>query len=885
MATYISNTFANKLMRFFSTMVIKNDSLAEFYETVDSKERARYYIAAMQQTDNFYLYEKLFNEEDLLRVGVPELRVEFFLNNLYQLEESVKERLVINKRTEIIDKYYETNLYYLMLNGQPPIGVEPYTIKGIKVTDLTLKQVIYEFPKEIKELQAKHTKPEDQYLKFLGENKIDFYTARTTANLRPIYYHKYMFDQYITRKIIDTYYETMSYIQTVFYCKSFTDYERYTNFLIVTVIFNCINKLLSEPVRMSIRGEFDDIEALRDIFLTYNLPFDPLVSKRYLQRIIKNINNLFSYKGTNQVLIDIVNLFGYSTITINKYYLIKSIKKDDDGNFIFNGHPYKKYELNFLEIPILSSSNGNVVNEDTKKNNLFSQSRVALDYDLVTIDDPYWGGADRENNKRQLLETEFNYLNTKYLSINTMTNVTQIIQEMCYFINFLNSAKEENYLDELKIVNTEIKPSSLPMNLFDIIVAMQVLIYSKLAYEDLIIYSSTAISSLYGFNFKGNEETLSNILNKYKKDYKSKSIFGKLLSNDNLKGKYERKELIDIFFKNMDYKTDLEDMMFQCNDIHEYRMLEEIYNYNCYSTACLDMFKKPDGTHYLTYSDYLEDVDFELHNFVKEYIKNDDHFSGIQKLFDTVDLYLEDERLTKMFLNSSVSDRLKNYIFQLLNYFKAYTVDIKDFNVFYLMGSKSTNCLKFIDEIYRSFRKIDLTDKIFLDYIEKLEIYKEVFYKDDFLSIMKDVYYVMKKDIVNEYSIFKKDDYEIFKNQYITYSLDIFDNIMNIYKEKNEQLGLDKEYLIFIRNMFEKRHVIINDMVNYIYKYDLKIDTLEVDDLFYERIKIHFSNLDCREEIIKSKSIENKILLSDKIKQEKIMYVADDLGLTDYFLN
>lgn len=818
MSTYISNTFANQLMQFFSKMIIKNDAMAERYETTDSKKAARKYIAAMDKTDSFTLYEDLYTREDLKKVGIKEEQIDYYMSNLLTLPDEAKEKLMLMKRQLVIDTYKETNMYYRMLNGEPPVGYEPYTIKGKFVTELTVEEVTYIYKNELTSMKKLHNKVEDRYLYHLGENKIDYYTARTTSNLRPLYYHNYTFDQHLTRKIIDTYFQTASYIQSVFYTKAFSDYERYTNFLIVIIIFNTINKILSEPIRMAIRGEFSDIEALRDIFATYNLPFDPLISKRYLQRIVKNLNNLFAYKGTNQVLIDIVSLFGYDKITLNKYYLTKDMKQDEYGNFIFKGDDTERFELNFLEVPI----------SDSESNSLFNGSHEKIGYDVLTIDDPFWGGTDKERTKQQLLETEFNYLNTKYLSINTMTNISQIIQEMCYFFNFINDAEAGKYIDLLEMVNTDIKESSLPIKLFDLIITMQVLISKKLGYDDLIIYTGTAISSLYGFNFKGNEEDLKNILNKYP-DGELKKKYGKLLSQDIIGGKYERNDLINIYFNNIDYKTDLEKMITKCTDIREYHMLKEIYNYNCYSTATRSMFRKKDGSYYETYSDYLRDRDLELLNFAEKYINDNDHLTGLQMLFDCADLYLEDVRFTSMFLNSSVSDRLRNYIYSLLCYFKAYTVDIKNFNVFFLMDDPSSNLIKFIDTMDLMRINTDKADRTFDDYYERLLKYKERIISEDEKNLIKDYYMFIRKqmfdEVSNNYDYYEK--YHKFKMSDKDYFIDTLYKKITSKQDHikfNERYSLKKHYDDF-------NEPLIKDMITYLYTQYFVEDTFLTDSI------------------------------------------------------
>ena len=773
--------FLNDLFTFFSKLVIKNTSMAEQYETTKSKEKARYYMAAFERSDSFTTYEALYTKDDLLTIGVPVKEVDHYFLNLHLLSDVNKEKLLNLKRNQVISRYEEENQYYRMISGLPPIGREAHKVKGRDVTTLTVEEVAYTYKNEINALKNIYTDLSDRYLHYLGENKVNIYQARKAKNLEILYHHDYIFDSYLTRKIIEMYYETAAYFESVFYDYAFEKQDRYSHFLILAIVFSTINKVLSEPIRLSIQGEFSDIEVLRDIFLSYNLPFDPLVPKRYLQRIVKNINELFAYKGTNQVLIDIVSLFGYDKITLNKYYLIKEMKKDDNGKFIFNGTNEEKYELNFLEVPITEDVDNGLFNRDIKR----------VKYEVLTEDDPFWGGTEKIRTKQKLLDTDFNYCNTKYLSINTLTNISQIIQETCYFFNFINSAQEGSYIDKLEFVDSEIKESSLPIKLFDLIVAMNILICKKLGYEDLIIYASTAISSLYGFNFKGNEETMKQILDKYP-NFASKVKYGQVRSLFR-NSSYTKSDLIEIFFQNLDYKTDLENALIECNDKKEYDMLSEIYRYNCYSEAVHSIFKsKISGVYFRKYSDYLKENDMELYKFVEKHIEESDHDTALQKLFDCADLYLEDVRFTSMFLNSSISDRLRQYIFSLLSYFKAYTVDIKNFNVFYLIDDKFSNNIKFIDEIAASDKTSLLADSTFLNYYEMLLLTKEINRFDDLLKQMVDRAIYLVTERKDEFYVLERDSSERYHTTtYSTYNA-IYDFITNKVRNRQEQIEINE---------------------------------------------------------------------------------------------
>ncbi|MEI2422637.1 hypothetical protein V6O07_20335, partial [Arthrospira platensis SPKY2] len=105
---------------------------------------------------------------------------------------------------------------------------------------------------------------------------------------------------------------------------------------------------------------------------------------------------------------------------IYKYFLLKERKMDKDGNPIFETKEIvdeygerkvvddleKMYELRFVSIP-----------SDTKQLSvdIIDKSNY-IDYGLVVEDDVMWGGdGDRKAFLHEVLKSEFNYVETKYI--------------------------------------------------------------------------------------------------------------------------------------------------------------------------------------------------------------------------------------------------------------------------------------------------------------------------------------------------------------------------------------------------------------------------------------------------------------------------------------
>ena len=87
----------------------------------------------------------------------------------------------------------------------------------------------------------------------------------------------------------------------------------------------------------------------------------------------------------------------------------------------------KNYELKFVKVPLASD-----IDSYLKNRNNF------LNYDNITYGDPLWDGEyDHEEIKRQILDKEFSYARTKYISLDTVFNLTNICFDMPYFFNMI----------------------------------------------------------------------------------------------------------------------------------------------------------------------------------------------------------------------------------------------------------------------------------------------------------------------------------------------------------------------------------------------------------------------------------------------------------------
>jgi methyl-accepting chemotaxis protein len=728
--SYSEKEFMDKLFNFINSLVIKDQKQADAGETADIARSANEYVLAQSGRDDFRTYRN-YTREELVSAGVTgEDDIKNALLNPNLVPEGAKEILLRQRRKNIINSYVEKNNYYRMLNGEPDYLDEEkiMTSFGKDATKLDLREIsILERTGELKALISKY--PTKHYLKHLGNKRVNYYDARTAKPFYILSYGKYIFEEERAKKFIELYYQTLVYTTSVVYSDAFKHYEYYNNFITMFMVFDTMQKFINEHFNYAIRKDFFDAESIKNTFLSYGLPYFEDIPLRYQTRIVKNINELLKYKGTNKVLIDIVNLFGFTNIELFRYYLVKDFKRKE-GNVldIDFQDPRNSYELNFAQVPIDTAD----ISSSLKKRYMYQT------YEEVVADDPFWGNNDGDEDaqdefKNKLLDAEFNYVNTKYMSMNTMLDMTKANFEACYFFNLINCLEYDGLLDQLRFFNKDIKSSGADVRVFDVVTALFCLLFKRFGYDDKVLYTPTAVGSVFGFNFESDLDYLREKI----KDGATIKIGGvekvfdinrltpdelKVFNHDSVD--VQRTALIDIFFKNRDYGQYLRDKMVKTQDYGEYKALMEIYNYNMYSDAIKDLYSTGEENVYSTYSDYLKDKDPELYEYV---ILNSTSRENIIKSIDTLLLSLESYFNTDKFdyifasLTNISGELVKTYMSRILNIFKAYTVELRKINIYYVFDDKFGSMLRMFSYIQNTVDR-SMAEAVLRDSIDEQQI-------------------------------------------------------------------------------------------------------------------------------------------------------------------
>ena len=701
----------DKLLNFMNNLTIKNSKLAEQYETAESAKLSSEYLLVMSGIDTYGSYID-WPKKYLKMIENNEDKINQYFSNPTSIPEKYRERLLQLRRNDITSQYEEKNNYYRTLNGLPFLGEEPLkNSAGKYVTELNSSELYLFERDELQGLLKKYEyAPNVRYLNYLGDNKISFYDARTAKSFYILSYKKYIFEEEIDKKIIELYYENLAYVLRILYNSAFREYEYYDNFISLLIVLMTIQKFISEQYNYAIRRDFFDLEKIKNTFLSYGLPFYEEIPIRYQQRIIKNLNYLLKYKGTDKVLIDIVNLFGFENTQLYKYYLLKNHKHNADGSLTNFPNDKDNYDLVFAQVPLDSENIANDLKDTTKY----------IDYSFIVSTDPYWGKDPSlefdddafESLKNEILEREFNYINTKYMSLNTLVNFSQANFEACYFFNLINKLEYEGLLNEIKFISNDIKYSGNEIRLFDCVNAIYYLIYRRFGYDDVILYTPTQIGTLYGFNFDGDMEELLNFI----KERSTVEVDGTVTSYDTdfiteeelkvleLPSLDQQKEkLIDLYFNSKTYYNLLKDKMIETDDYQEYKAYEAIFTYNMYSEAIKDLYEEGENNYYQTYHDYLVNHDIELFEFCElNSTDKETTIKAIDTLISAMESYINSDKFDYLFasLSNVAGDLIKTYMLKMIVLFKAYTVELKTSNFYYLFDDALFNRIKLLSLLH-----------------------------------------------------------------------------------------------------------------------------------------------------------------------------------------
>lgn len=714
MSTNYSNSsdlFFDELLRVSSSIVWKNPTLALQYENEEYSIEVEQYILARQGRLTFDTVHE-FAEDVLRAVQLSEEEIINCQDDASQIPVHLRNRVMELQVEWQLENYEEKNNYYRMLNGLPDLEDRSFfynteypeisdsntPLHELKSGAVQLLEANGYIGKLIKE------NPSKKYLSHLTTKKIDIYKARNSKEFSILWITESESDNMI-EDFTDTYSEARGMIMAVFYQKIMSQSNtEYTGFVGMMILFQTIMLMQKKFLDADITRDFYDIESLRLVYDSYDIPFYQNMPLEYHKRIVKNVNILLSHKGSTRVFYDLFDIFGFNDIAMYSFYMMKSRRVGDDGKPLIvkdeNGNILREemYDISFSKVPLY----GDPLIE-------LRDSRNKIQYDELVANDQYW--ISDKDLLDKIFNEEFNYMESKYIGIQMTINLMQTLYETTYYLKMILDNRQT--LSSTTIYNQAMHTD---INLFDMIIYLSALITKKYGYEGNIPHDPHEIGSVMGFNFKLDLEVLKkNIKNDQylKKDDRLYSMLKTMDVNSlaSVKKVYTNITALRKYLVNKMNETKIPE---------EYWAYRELYDSIMYSEYTEETFMKSTGEIATSFADLLSDIKPILFSRYTS-LKGTDLDNEIVSM-----LYLTKKSCNALkyihYADSINSDTLIEYLFKLLDFFKSAKADLTGYEVIYSLVSNADNIIKLmcsINRIYDDYTKQplysifdDITDMI-----------------------------------------------------------------------------------------------------------------------------------------------------------------------------
>lgn len=426
-----------------------------------------------------------------------------------------------------------------------------------------------------------------------------------------------------------------------------------------------LNRWLENPYDINLMTEFQ----IDKFMISFGVSFFTGLPFKYKQIIARNLNRLIINKGTDKVVIDILELFGFSEININKYYLIRqAVTGQSSLNDNLDYRYTDTHDVFFISHNINLPSLNHAI-----KNDLYTK----YTYEQIVGSDEYWNVS-----KEEVKSLDFNFVETKYFSIDTGFNLNVEVMNTTLIINLLKRIRTDYETKEKLEVLSNIISETEPAKLEDIIITLQILMCEYQGLEDIIQYDLAGIAKTYEF---AKYDPLNINVDLMASNSKIKELEAISLADLRTYSKFDESDVVQIYTKNMKVKENLEDLINSEVDYHSYKKLRSAHNAKFYQTINYNMF----GTH-VTFTSYLRTRNSDLYNIVtniKDINDTDKKNKALENMISNLtDIVTDSLQNFSIFLGATSLDILLSYMRSAILAFKSFTTSLLDLNVFIIVA-------------------------------------------------------------------------------------------------------------------------------------------------------------------------------------------------------
>jgi hypothetical protein len=545
------------------------------------------------------------------------------------------------------------------------------------------------------------------YKELYDKYGIDYLESRTAKDLHILYAKNPTLTREEKNLFYDCYYEVLNYHNKVISTKAFKNQSMYRGFIKLFLIFSTVQRYLTRKMENFFNIDTYDLPTLKNAFISVGLDYFEDMPINYQRRLLKMVNTLLANKGTNEGISKIIEIFGFDNINIYRYVLAKGYSTDPRTGKLNYKDPY----LLFFKTP--------ADKEVDFKNDMM------LSFESVTSEDPYWHAS-----KEEVVSIPFNFINSKYMSVDTTIDAMNETIGLAYFMSLLykfeNEYKEKEGLD-FGFINKNISVNVI--NIFDAIVALQSLIIRSHGYVDTIAKNPDVINYIYGYRDIENKIDISNIMNeikllliKYHNSIDNYDDIKNFIETFEMKGfseneRYSIEQFLEVFRHNENMRKNLERLLVETNNYYIYRKLQEIWDIEMRSKINNELYKGSD-----TFSDFLKKRNYDLYKYItlpknfpdSEKQRYNFYKEKIFELTESIGNYISDLKVRKYFLNNNfigLSSYIEKYLYTAISIFKSYTIDLLSANIVFSFNDRTFNTLKLFDDFLLTV-DLDWADRV-----------------------------------------------------------------------------------------------------------------------------------------------------------------------------
>lgn len=769
-------------------VVLKDQESADHEETLETIQAGDLLIAITEhgaKFDNFIYTEELLKKLP----NVSESQIKDWAGNNDLIPEGLRPTITKIASNEFLNNYVEYNEYYRRLHGiprydetgewkglwidtntisetnkHPDVSVKEITGDGLNykpIHELSLGQIelLYEIG-AIDNILRYHIIEDNGlkstdllYMKHMGSRSIDYYEARKAERFA-LLYCPVADSQEVENRFKDLLEANRLVVLYTTYSEAYkfrSDY--YDRFMMIMIVIQTMVDMMVELPEYLIRRDVFDERTCQYIFESNGVEYFPEIPIKYQVSLVKNLNKLIKFKSTDKCIVDICSIFGCSTIEIFKYYILKDRKvlsntdpkywnkekeiHNEDGTTDIVMDENKNYDLKFVKVPILKSYDDYI-----------RAGKNIYDYSEITGGDDYWiGDKEAYTVEENIKGMDFTLLRSKYYSIEAVIDITKKTFEMVYFTNILLY----NKVDKSKLlVNLPNISNKKQFELVDIFITLYALAYIYYGTEDEIMNTQGKVLKILGFNFEADLATIGEYLfEKYNgKTLKDYGCDGFVIPTDSI---LTYKQLENIYTTNKKIYEHVKEQLANPLRKEVYDAYKYIYDSLFIMDLNMEYFSVlPDNQIADTYTDFLSYKEPLLAAYligIKSIADVDKRQQGVVNAIQSITTYLKDYidndivNLDTIFsgLPSISMDFVKQYVQDVIDFFKSFKIFTHDMSVTYLFQDKLSNKMLIIDWMLLKFtleksesidfkewiaknwlsmeksEKVELIDKVWLD--------------------------------------------------------------------------------------------------------------------------------------------------------------------------